>query len=631
MRSLLLLPLALLLAGCATPVGVDRASPREVQRELTRSALTSGRPSAPTRELLTRLDLYGLFERDPDAAIAALHADLAPTGDLDRLFALAELSFLAAEADGRRDHALAAAVYAFAFLFGEGGVPVHPFDPRIQLARGVYNRGLTLGLADARRENVAVESARHALPFGVLDVRVAPDATDWFGWRLERFRSAADFRVRGLRNRYRQPGIGAPLSASLDRPEGAALPPGADFLPPRLRVPVTAFLRIDDVRAQLASGQVIGRLELYPEDRGRELLVDGQAVPRELEKSSSLAAMLEGSPIWSYGFAGFRLGDFLPDSTREQLVMLHPYQPGQIPLVLVHGTFSSPATWAELVNELQNDPEISPRFQPWLFLYPTGNPIAYSGGVLAETLRAAVATLDPEGRDPALHRMVVVGHSQGGMLTRLLVVDSGDRFWRNVSRRPLEDLGLAPESEALLRRSLFFTPQPFVGRVVFMATPHGGSYLSDFRVASWISRLVKAPATLTKLLFDVVTVGGDEFYLRNLDRPPTSLDNMASRNPFLRTLRELPIAPGVPAHSIIAVRGGPPPEGRSDGVVRFESAHIEGVESELIVDSGHSVQMQQRAIQELRRILLEHAGAASGAEAAGSGSAGGLPEATPAR
>lgn len=131
-----------------------------------------------------------------------------------------------------------------------------------------------------------------------------------------------------------------------------------------------AFPRIDDVRAQLASGHVVGRLEPYPEDRGRELLVDGQVVPRELEKSSSLAAMLDGSPIWSYGFAGFRLGDFLPDSTREQLVMLHPYQPGQIPLVLVHGTFSSPATWAELVNELQNDPEIFPRFQPWLFLYP---------------------------------------------------------------------------------------------------------------------------------------------------------------------------------------------------------------------------------------------------------------------
>lgn len=608
-RRLLWLPLAWLLAACATPVGVDRASPREVQRELTRSALVSGQPSAPTRELLTRLDLYEAFERDRDGTIAALHAGLAPAGDLDRLFALAELSFLAAEAAGRRDHALAAAVYAFAFLFGEGDAPVHPFDPRLQIARGVYNRGLTLGLADARREQVSIESARHALPFGALDVQLDPADLEWFGWRFERFWSAADFRVRGLRNRYREPGVGAPLSASLTRPEGVEVPPGAAFLPPRLRVPVTAFLRLDDVRGQLARGHLVGRLELHPEDRSRELVVDGQAVPRELEKSSSLAAMLEGSAIWSFGLAGFRLGDFLPDTTREQLVMLHPYQPGRIPVVLVHGTFSSPATWAELVNELQNDLEIASRFQTWLFLYPTGNPIAYSGGVLVETLQDAVARLDPTRSDPALQRMVVVGHSQGGLLAKLTVVESGDRLWRNVSRRPLEDLGLAPESEELLRRSLFFRPLPFVQRVVFMATPHGGSYLSDFRVASWISRLVKAPATLTKLAFDLATLGGDELYLRSLDRPPTSLDNMASRNPFLRALRELPIAPGVAAHSIIAVRGGPPPEGRADGVVRFESAQIEGVESELIVDSSHSVQTQQRAIQELRRILLEHAAA----------------------
>ncbi len=599
-------PLVLLLAACATPVGVDRASPREVQRELTQSALNSNQLSAPTRELLTRSDLYEAFANDPDGTIAKLHEELAP--ERDRLFALAELSFRTAEARGRRDHALAAAVYAYAFLFGSGRLPVHPFDPRIQVARGIYNRGLTLGLADERREQVAIESARYALPFGVLDVAMDPDATEWAGWRLVQFQSAADVRVRGLRNRYRQSGIGAPLSASIARPEGGELPPGASFLPPRLRVPVSAFLRIDDVRAQIGTGRVAGELELYSREERSRLEIDGQVVPREMETSSSLAFLLEGAPIWNFGFAGFRLGDFLPDTGMERLVMLRPYRPGLIPLVLIHGTFSSPATWAELVNEVENDPEISSRYQPWLFIYPTGNPVAYSGGWLVDTLRHAVSVLDPEGVDPALQRMVVVGHSQGGLLTKLTVVDSGDQFWRNVSNRPLEELALAPESIEQLRRSLFFEPLPFIERVVFMSTPHGGSYLSDFRIASWISRLVKAPAHLTRLTVDLATHGGDALVMRSLTRPPTSLDNMASRNPLLQTLRDLPIAPGVVAHSIIAVRGGSPPEGGSDGVVRYESAHIEGVESELVVDSDHSVQMQQRAIQELRRILLEHVG-----------------------
>lgn len=607
-RSAWLLCLPLLLAACATPVGVERVSPREVHRELVRSALGGDQPSAPTQELLTRLDLREEFRRWPDQAIAALHAGLAPEGDLDRLFALAELSFLQAERAGRRDHALAAAVYAYAFLFGEGRVPVHVFDPRIGIARNLYNRGLTIGLADERRDHLEIGSARHALPFGALDVVVGPEATAWLGWQIEDPVPAADFRVRGLQNRYRRSGIGAPLAAGLSRPEGAALPPGAQHVPARLRVPVTAFLRLDDVRAQIARGHVVGRLETYSEDERPDLLIGRQAVPLELERSSSLAIMLEGAPIWDFGLLGFRLGDFLPGGQVEQLVMMRPYKPGHIPLVLVHGTFSSPATWAEMLNELDNDPEIGRRYQFWLFLYNTGNPIGYSAGVLAETLRRVVAELDPAGRDEALRRMVIAGHSQGGLLTKLTVVASGDAFWRNVSRRPLDELGLAPESAALMRQSMFFEPLPFVRRVVFLSTPHGGSYLSDFRVASWLSRLVKAPATITKTLLDLATVGSDELYVRSLDRMPTSLDNMASWNPTLRALRTLPIAPGVPAHSIIAVRGGPPPEGRSDGVVRFESAHIEGVESELIVDSGHSVQMQQRAIQEMRRILLLHAG-----------------------
>jgi hypothetical protein len=606
-RSLPIAALALLLAACATPVGVDRVSPREVHRELVESALGGDRPSAPTRELLTRLELLEPFDRRPDETIAQLHAGLAPEGDVDRLYALAELSFLQAERTGRRDHALAAAVYAYAFLFG-GGPPVHAFDPRIQVARHLYNRGLTLGLADARRDHFAIESARHPLPFGTFDVVAAPDAAIWLGWQLDQAVPAADFRVRGLSNRYRRPGVGAPLAAALHRPEGAALPPGAEHIPARLRVPVTAFVRIDDVRAQIARGHVVGQLETFSEDERPELRIDGQVVPLEVERSSSLAYMLEGAPIWDFGLAGFRLGDYLPGAQAERLVMLRPYKPGHIPVVLVHGTFSSPATWAELINELDNDPELGRRYQFWLFLYNTGNPVGYSGGVLAETLRAVVADLDPQGQDAALRDMVVVGHSQGGLLTKLTVVDSGDAFWRNVSRRPLDELSLQPESAALLRRSLFFEPLPFVRRVVFMSTPHHGSYLSDFRVASWISRLVKAPATISKTMLDLATVGSDELYLRNLNRMPTSLDNMASNNRFLRTLAGLPIAPGVVANSIIAVRGGPPPEGRGDGVVRFESAHIEGVESELVVDSGHSVQMTQPGIQELRRILLVHAG-----------------------
>jgi hypothetical protein len=89
---------------------------------------------------------------------------------------------------------------------------------------------------------------------------------------------------------------------------------------------------------------------------------------------------------------------------------------------------------------------------------------------------------------------------------------------------------------------------------------------------------------------------------------PTALDNMDASNPFLRSLAAMPIARGVHAHSIIPVKGTGPVEDGNDGVVEYKSAHIDGVESELVVRSGHSTQSTPQTIEEVRRILYEHAG-----------------------
>ena len=87
---------------------------------------------------------------------------------------------------------------------------------------------------------------------------------------------------------------------------------------------------------------------------------------------------------------------------------------------------------------------------------------------------------------------------------------------------------------------------------------------------------------------------------------PTAIDNMDWSNPFLKTLASLPIAPGVEAHSIVAVQGDGPPEEGDDGVVKYTSAHIDGVDSELIVRDGHSTQATPETIEEVRRILYAH-------------------------
>src|SRR5262249_17004251 len=149
---------------------VELANPRAVQRELDASALAGDRASAPTQEFLTRQSLRERFRRDPDATLAELHAGLAPSGDMDRLYALAELSLLRADRTRDRGRALAAALYAYVFLFAPGSPPLDRFDPRATVARQVYNRALTLALSTGRRAEVELSGGERALPFGVLDV-----------------------------------------------------------------------------------------------------------------------------------------------------------------------------------------------------------------------------------------------------------------------------------------------------------------------------------------------------------------------------------------------------------------------------------------------------------------------------
>jgi pimeloyl-ACP methyl ester carboxylesterase len=164
-------------------------------------------------------------------------------------------------------------------------------------------------------------------------------------------------------------------------------------------------------------------------------------LPLEYDSTTALAYSLEISQFWDFELAGFRLGSLNPleEVAPDGLFLMAPYHPGRVPVVLVHGTASSPARWAELVNEVMGDPKLNHRVQFWFFTYPTGNPILLSGANLRESLATTVAELDPDGKDPALNNMVVIGHSQGGLLTKLQAVDSGTSFWENVSDKPIEE------------------------------------------------------------------------------------------------------------------------------------------------------------------------------------------------
>jgi pimeloyl-ACP methyl ester carboxylesterase len=373
---------------------------------------------------------------------------------------------------------------------------------------------------------------------------------------------------------------------------------------------VTALLRIPDARRQLTQPVIHGSLEVYSLSDRRSVEIDGREVRLEGEPSAALAWTLSQSRKWGWERRGFFVGDLLLQELPTGLTFTQPFRPGLIPVVLVHGTLSSAGRWADMLNDLENDGRIRDRFQFWLFHYSTGSPIPYSAMLLRDALTDAIAQLDPDGSDAALHQMVVIGHSQGGLLAKMLVIDSGTRIWDTISRRPLGELELSQETRDLLGRALFVHPLRFVRRVIFIATPHRGSSTATGLLVRMVTRFVTLPASVLSATADLIEGNTDDLLLDPRRPAFGSVYGMRPGSQFLNALAATPIAPGIAAHSIIPVRGAGPGPNASDGVVTYRSASIDGVESELVIPfAGHSVQGNPLAIEEVRRILLEHAAA----------------------
>ncbi len=600
--------LTVLLAGCVAPIGADRVTTRNAYAQVEAGALRTGKPSAETDSILHRYNLDGLGARQPDEAVRRLHEKALATGERDLLFALAELSYAAGDRIRRsvkpwdpsdaRDYYLGSAVYAWLFLFGEGKDALPgSFDRRFREACELYNYSLGLALTGRRSTNAAVrlESTRRRLPVGEIELRFEPGDTASQFAECEQVLLTDQFRVRGLSVRNRKAGVGAPLIGVWPTDPTWGL---------RRTSPATALLRIPTSLADLATNRPVATLELYSPFEAMDVTIAKAKVPLETDLTTFRAYMMNQSTVWKLGPL-----QFLAPAERipSQLVLNQPYRADRIPVVFVHGTFSSPVTWAEMANSLTADPLLRKSYQIWSFIYGSGNPLAQSIADFRRALAAEVQRRDPHSTNATLRQMVVIGHSQGGLLTKGAAVETGDRLWRVYSTNRLEDLKISDSDRSSLRRLLFYEPLPFVQRVVFIATPHRGSYLSGGFVRQLGRRLVALPGAMVARGRDFLslTEGSDagKFFKGKL---PTSLDGMSSKNPGLQAMAQIPVRPPIKAHSIIAVKGdGDPQQGR-DGLVTYQSAHVDYAQSEFIVRNFHTCLEHPDTIEEVRRILHEH-------------------------
>jgi pimeloyl-ACP methyl ester carboxylesterase len=554
-------------------------------RGLSRSSDEAAAPSDPAF-LLARA------EASHDAGFAARRA----SKDVDARYQLDALVDASVALDG--------------WLAAPGG---RANDPRAAGARALLGSAQEEFLrATAGRTLRLDEVWRAGLLARGIPVTIARDSEFLSPESFDHFDFADDFAIENLDRRHQSAGIGVPLIAirKFDLGRFESRRGQEKFLMPRQVYPLTAVLKLepaDGGRPGEASGL---RLELHDPLLERRVEFDGRSEPLASDLTTPLVYHFARSPLPILQEIGLLDPQWL--EKLAGLYMLHPYEPGKIPVVLVHGLRSSPAAWLKVINELRGDPSLRDRYQFWLFMYPTGTPFPASAARLRAGLDELREVVDAPHADPAFDRAILVGHSMGGLISKMMIERSGDDLWKLIGRRPFDELRATPEHKEMLRRVFFFEPHPAIARVVFIATPHRGSELGDQFIGRLADRLIRLPTPLRLLYRSLLNQNGAEFFTSEILEGglPSSIDELRPDNRLLRTLASLPRKP-IPAHSIIGqVDPELPIELGSDGVVAYSSSHLDWASSELVVQGDHGCQDGSETIRELRRILYLHVGKA---------------------
>lgn len=580
-------------------------------------------PSARTKQLLRGYDLEELAEDDLGEAIAGLDEIVLQEPTPENVYAMAELAYVYAERQSTNDSAafdyyVVSVAQAYRYLFDPNfEIQRNPYDPSFRGACDLYNSSLEGALRIVhKRGQLRPGYTASVKSFGEqLDIAIVVQGP-WHNEDFERFEFVSDYELKGLSNHHQTYGLGVPLIAVRKRHEGEDT--AEQYYPDGLAFPVTAFVRVHPSRYISGTSQDKTHycaLELYDPLTIEEIEVAGKRTPLQSDISTPLAFFLNDPLLKTEALATFALLNAEFGEQFRGVYMLEPYDPEKVPVLMVHGLWSSPVTWMQMFNDLRAKEEIRDNFQFWFYLYPTGQPFWLSAKNMREDLAEVTRQLDPDRRTEALHQMVLVGHSMGGLVSRLQTLHSQDDFWRLVSDRSIHELSTDEESREELGSVLFFEPNPSVRRVITLGTPHRGSNFAN-SWTRWIShRLFRLPEMLTLSKKKVIRDNPDLFRDTELLSINTSIDSLSPESPFLPAMLKAQRASWVTYHNVVGRADndgllgtlGMKVAGEGDGVVSLASARMDDVESEVVVEADHvTVHQHPRSVLEVRRILLEH-------------------------
>lgn len=354
-------------------------------------------------------------------------------------------------------------------------------------------------------------------------------------------------------------------------------------------------------------------MSVYDDLIANEAQLEGETVALSADFTAPLAVLYNYKQKGNVGAKGF----LHPDRYAEKMgiIQFEPFRSGQIPVIFVHGLASSPATWGSAVNILRKDPVLRGKYQLLAFYYPTGFPIAYNAQGLRNHLKAFQEFYNPNGNNPNMKNLIIVGHSMGGLLSNTQIRHSGDTLSKRVFTVPIDEVtGLDEGQKKMAKDRLIYRANPNITRAVFVASPHRGSEIATGGIGSLAKKLIKFPIEFVTggITFGEGLEVGDltEFGQEVVNRGNSSINSLEPNGVMVTGILEQKVRQGVEFHSIIAQSDFQVPitEG-SDKVVSYSSAHLDAARSEKVVHATHTtINANPDAVEELRRILYLHAG-----------------------
>ncbi len=602
-----ILPL-LLLASCGTAVSVHEVDARHKLAFDRLNALNATVPSRKTVTVLREMDLNLTWRKDPFTALRQLRKDVHDFSPVARDAALIELLVLQAEGSWPKlqdQLYVSALIRAHDLIFrGTDQRHLHPDGDGGILVRGLYNASVA-GLL--KRHPQLCQSQRPLELRGWFGerIRVTPSTGEnsWNPGSLKQFWLCREYTQNGLKNTHSGNGFGVALVGMRKKFEDPAL---EALHYPRFGMyqPATAIVHVGDADAD---GVRQSEFILYNTLESSQFSLDKSRAPLAWDTTLPLAFSIYKNPTGDTSTTGL----FRPEEIEliEGIYLLEPYSPRKIPLLFVHGLWSSPLTWREAINDLRGDPWIRENFQFWAYLYPSGNPLLFNIASLRKRLRKTLDDVDRERFQEKGDGIVLIGHSMGSILSRAMIQESGDSVWNTFFKRSISQIeDLTEEERKLVMETFFFKPIEQIERVILCSGPFRGSVDS----LAWYGRLGSKLISLPRQILRAeqkIKVRKGSYDQEDIERYPTlqnSIEGLEPGSPTLMALDKLGHKKGVPIHTIIGDRGKGDGEASSDGIVPYWSSHLETALSEAVVPSGHSVQFHPLGILEMRRILRLH-------------------------